>query len=115
MKTIRRFYLICVNHCEADEPPEVLDINEPYLHPLDCIGATINPETITYRASVCAAQFDWMLPGGDTYRDLDYVAYMVVNAHTARLAWRKRAGNVRGEWAHWHGNPKHKRPREVAE
>ena len=115
MKVNRRFYLIFINYATDKEPPETLDINEWHLHPLMETGFSIRPTSVGYSAARFANEFWLMQPGDTPYRDLDFVAYMVVNPHTARLAWRKRAGNVRGQWAAWHGNPKHKRPREVAE
>ncbi len=115
MKTHRRFYLIFINYASGKEPPETLDINERYLHPLMEAGFSISQTAGPDRAARFANEFWLMQPGDTPYRNLDFVAYMVVNAHTARLVWRKRAGNVRGKWAHWHGNPKHKRPREVSE
>jgi len=116
VKTRRHFYLIFINYAVDKEPPETLDINKRYLHPLGVFGGTIDPAMINYRAASYASMY-WLPSGsdGDTYRDLDFVAYMVTGAHTARLVWRKRAGNVRGKWAAWHGNPAHKRPMREGE
>ena len=115
MKVNRRFYLIFINYATDKEPPEKLDISKRYLHPLGDIGGTIYPDMINYRAASYATAFLRGLPDDEPYRDFEFVAYMVTGPHTARLAWRKRAGNVRGQWAPWHGNPKHKQPPEVAE
>ena len=100
----RHFYILAVYH-DDQEPPEILNINQRYVHPTIFADATISPEMIPYYAERHVAT-QW--PNTDL-ADLQMVAYMVTSPHTARLVWHKPAGRVRGKWADWHGNPKRKR------